>query len=984
MNAERWENIEQIFNVAVSLPLVERTEYITTACGDDAALREEIDSMLTEDSIQDDLLTDSVFLLGTKLLEYDELLSRSEFASYKLQKLLGRGGMGAVYLAEDSRLGRLVAVKVLPPALAQDEQSLSRFRHEARAASAISHPNIAHIYEFGETDGRLFLAMEYVEGQTLRQLIIEKAVSVSLALSIAKQISLALVSTHKLGIIHRDIKPENIIVKDDGLVKVLDFGLAKLNEANIETAVNGGAPSEMHTQSGMILGTVGYMSPEQIRGKELGTSTDLWSLGIVLFEMLTGSRPFQGETPSDVQAAILKDEPLSLGESENALGINQIIKKALIKDIAERYKTARELASDIEQVQLQSDSNFHKTQQYFAVNDTDKYSASDLPTARETNKILRWQIVLPAVLILTVMSGWLIFQFAAQKQSFPDKFARLRTERLTNSGSALRSAISPDGKSLAYVFEEAGNRGIFLRHKTAGSGFAVEAITLVPPSAERQIRGVTFTQDGRQVYFRAKTTGDTAFHIYRVSVEGGETQKVIEDAQSTPSFSPDAKQLVFLRINSDNSRGDLIIADLDGSNERVFYTRQSPEFFSVQAQPAWSPDGTVILCSTGTREDNKEQMLPVAIRVSDGQTQPVFKEPWGQIWTTHWVENGKAFIMTGRQDRSIDNNQLWRVAYPSGEVKRLTNDFNDYYGVSVSEQANGAGVELTSVILKRTTQLWKVNLTIPAENAARQMTQPGGDDGFGVSSARNGNKVFYGSVAAGNPDIWSMSADGTDRRQLTTDWHLDSQPSVTPDGRHVIFGSLRSGIESLWRMNADGSEQTLLIEDALREPLAITPDKFIYYYSTKGGAAMWRVSVEDGLPEKIIAGNYFPSAVSPDGKFIAASIRPEAAKVYSLAILAVEDNSLRIIKEFKPTDGADLLNGASWLRWSPDGKSIVYIVTKKGISNLWAQALEGGDSVQLTKFTSNRIYSFDFSPDGKEIICARGELSGYTVLLTNE
>jgi Tol biopolymer transport system component len=340
--------------------------------------------------------------------------------------------------------------------------------------------------------------------------------------------------------------------------------------------------------------------------------------------------------------------------------------------------------------------------------------------------------------------------------------------------------------------------------------------------------------------------------------------------------------------------------------------------------------------------------------------------------------------MTGRQDRSIDNNQLWHVTYPGGEVTRLTNDFNDYYGVSVSEGADNAGVGLTSVILKRTTQLWKVNPASPAENAAVPLTQAGGDYGFGISSAPGSDKIFYGSVTAGNPDIWSMKPDGTVRRQLTTDWHLDSQPTVTRDGRHIIFGSLRSGIESLWRMNPDGSEQTLLVEDALREPLAVTPDGWIYYHSTKGGAAMWRIPVAGGQPEKIITGRYFPSAASPDGTFLAAIIRPEGAKAYSLAVLAVEGNSPRVFKEFKAAQGADLLNGASWLRWSPDGESIVYIVTKKGISNLWTQPLGGGEPKQLTNFTNSRIYSFDFSPNGKQVICARGELSGYVVMLTNK
>lgn len=461
-----------------------------------------------------------------------------------------------------------------------------------------------------------------------------------------------------------------------------------------------------------------------------------------------------------------------------------------------------------------------------------------------------------------------------------------------------------------------------------------------------------------------------------------ETAEVLGIARSTVSVHWKVAKAWLGKEN--NSRGDLIIADADGTGERIFQTRNAPDFYSVQAQPSWSPDGNTILCSVGTKNDNREQMLPLAIGISDGQTQPIFKEPWQQIWTTQWVEGGAAFIMTGRQNRSTDNNQLWRVAFPGGEITRLTDDFNDYYGVSVSNQANGAGIGLTSVILNRTSQLWKVTPANPAENIVENsapITQSGGGDGYGISWARS-DKVFYGSQAAGNPDIWMMNADGTDRRRLTFDLHLDSQPHATPDGRYVIFASLRSGIDSLWRMNADGSEQTLLVSDALREPVAITPDGWIYYHSTTGGAAMWRVRVEGGgQPEKLVAGKYFPSAVSPDGKFIAAGFRPEAAKAYSLAVLAVEENAVRLVKEFKPQEGAELPN---WLRWMPDGKSIVYIVTKKGVGNLWAQPLDGGAPAQLTNFTGNRIYSFDLSPDGTQIICARGELSGYVVLLTND
>ena len=983
MQTESWKNIERIFNAAVALPQAERKEYVHSACGNDLKLREEISAMLAEDAASDDFLSGSLFSDGLALLENESLFEQSDLGSYKLQKLLGRGGMGAVYLAEDVRLGRLAAIKVLPPALAEDEQSLARFRREARAASALSHPNIAHIYEFGEADGRMFLAMEYVEGKTARELIRDKELTAPLALSIAKQTALALMTTHERGLIHRDIKPENIIVKPDGLVKILDFGLAKLHERSAEVA-DDAAVNQIDTQAGMILGTVGYMSPEHIRGKRLDAATDLWSLGVVLFEMLTGARPFQGETPSDVQAAILKDEPRALNDF-GALTpiISEIVKKSLAKNVAERYRTAQEFAEDIERLQLQFDANFHDSHRYFAVTKSAEYAVRNPPEALAASgsaKFRRARLILPAVFLLTAFVGFLMYHFGFNRQAFfTENQTPPRVTRLTNSGNVLRAAVSSDGQNVAYILDENGSRGIFLRRRGAAKTFSAQAVTVLAPSAERQIRGVGFAADGQEIYFRAKSPQDAAFHLYKVAVEGGEPRKIADNAQSMPSFSPDGKQMVFLRTNQDNSRGDLIIADADGAHERVFYTRQSPEFFSHQAQPAWSPDGATILCSTATRAGNREQMIPMLIRVSDARAEPVFAEPWSQIWTTEWENGGKSFVMTGRPDRSTDNNQLWRVALPNGEITRLTHDFNDYYGVSAA-RADGAGSELTSVILNRTARLWLIDLNggAAAENA-RQMTEAGGDDGYGVSWANDG-KIFYGSSAAGNPDIWKMNADGSERRQLTIDTHLDSQPTAAPDNRRVVFGSLRSGIESLWRMNADGSEQTLLVSDAVREPLAITPDGTVFYHSTNGGAALWRVSIEGGQPEKIIVGKYYPSAVSPDSNLLAAAIRPDGAKANSLAVFSIEDNSVRPLKEFKFADGADF---PGWLRFTPDGNSIAYVVTRKGVGNLWSQPLTGGEPVQLTNFTADRIYSFAFSPDGKQIICARGILSGYAVTLAN-
>ena len=349
MKQTHWQTIEQIFNEAVALPPDERASFVAEKSGDDEELRREILALLAEDAENTDFLNEPIFSDGLRLLENDfsELLKAGKFARYKLLKLLGRGGMGAVFLAQDTTLERNIALKVLPPKFAENEQSILRFRQEARTASAISHPNVAHIYEFGEEGERYFLAMEYVKGKTLRELLKEKSIDVSHALEIASQIADALVATHKRGIVHRDIKPENIIVTESGLVKVLDFGVAKLNTPTDETSL-----ASLETTPGMIIGTTAYMSPEQVRGLALDARSDLWSFGVLLFEMLAGERPFTGATPSDIQAAILlKDAPVLMLPTKIALVVSKLLKK----NLDERYQSIEEVLPDLQR--LKNDSN---------------------------------------------------------------------------------------------------------------------------------------------------------------------------------------------------------------------------------------------------------------------------------------------------------------------------------------------------------------------------------------------------------------------------------------------------------------------------------------------------------------------------------------------------------------------------------------------------------------------------------------------------
>src|SRR5436190_17048623 len=319
MDARRWQKIEEVFNGTLALPPEERDSFLASTCGDDPALRDEVLGLLSEAEQPNKFLSGRGFELGAKLLsdESAESLAGQTFGTYTIVRRLGRGGMGEVYLARDDRLDRKVAIKMLPKRLIADEERVLRFKHEARAASAISHPNVAHVYEIGESDGRLFTAMEFVSGLNLRERFARDPLKLGEAIEIANQVALAIVAAHAQGIIHRDIKPENIIIRPDGLVKVVDFGLAKLSEPtrdpatsdSRETLISGRVTRMIHTEPGLLLGTATYMSPEQARGHETDARTDVWSWGVVFYEMLTGEPPFRGESNSDIIAEILKSEP---------------------------------------------------------------------------------------------------------------------------------------------------------------------------------------------------------------------------------------------------------------------------------------------------------------------------------------------------------------------------------------------------------------------------------------------------------------------------------------------------------------------------------------------------------------------------------------------------------------------------------------------------------------------------------------------------
>jgi serine/threonine protein kinase len=354
MSDTHWLKIENIFNEAVTLPRNQKREFVADACGDDLDLFDQLNRMLAEDENHQTLLEHPIFPLGFQLLnaDFEDVITKSEFSNYKVRRLLGRGGMGAVLLAEDVRLERLVALKVLPATAAPNDEVVIRFQQEARAVSALSHPNVAHIYEFGTFENQYFLAMEYVPGKTLRELLATEKPNNRCIAEIVLQIAKALVTAHNAGIIHRDIKPENVMISKDRHVKVLDFGLAKFTdpinlEDNENLKIRTSGKVSLDTAPGMIIGTTAYMSPEQVRGKTLTNRTDIWSFGAILYEMIGGKRPFNGETSSDVRAAILLSTPPPINDPSIAPEFEAMARKCLQKNIEDRYLNAEDIVTDL-------------------------------------------------------------------------------------------------------------------------------------------------------------------------------------------------------------------------------------------------------------------------------------------------------------------------------------------------------------------------------------------------------------------------------------------------------------------------------------------------------------------------------------------------------------------------------------------------------------------------------------------------------------
>jgi eukaryotic-like serine/threonine-protein kinase len=905
---------------------------------------------------------------------------------YRILGQLGSGGMGVVYEAEDTDLGRRVALKFLPPQLSSDQNALERFLLEARTASALNHPNICTIYAVEKAGDQSFISMELLEGETLDRRLSAGPLALDRLLDWSIQLADALDAAHSKGVIHRDIKPANIFITPRGQVKVLDFGLAKLARREMTMSTIGAtqdSPALQLTSPGATVGTISYMSPEQAKGEELDARTDLFSLGDVIYQMATGRLPFSGATSAVVFHAILELDPSPTIQLNPTLPpkLEEIITKALEKDRDLRYQSAADLRGDLKRLKRDTESG-RKTAQAAsgavlasAGTSSSTEHAVPAPQPRSAPALTPTIPVTPAkksriglialvALVLLAIIGYGYYTFFGQSRRVP--FQDISVNKLTDTGDAATSTLSPNGQYLLTMTRRNGLASLWLKNIPTNSNAEVQ------PAQDVYYNGLQFSPDGNYFYFVRSDPGNVELRfLYRSPLLGGTPQKLAEDVDSNVTLSPDGKQLAFMRYdNPEPGKYRLIVrpANEGEGNERILAEgSRGRSLFS----PAWSPDGKTIVCD----ELNVGAIAALtAISVADGKQKIFFSSNTQVVDGPTWMPDGKGLVGTLREQSSnFNRSQIGYVSYPEGKLSYVTHDTNDYSFLSVA--ANGKA--LAAVLSEGR---WNI-FVLPASGRSAQ--------GHILTSANNSTNFTWardGSLVADQNAVLNRidPATGAKTPLLTQEGKPSGNPNACPDGTHVVFDLGLPGGNSqtnIYRLDFPGGGNLKQLTNGRADTHSVcsSDGQWVYYMQQQDQSTLARVRIDGGSSQTIsnlpIDEGQFD--ISPDGKLAAfGTVEHSGEHKERLAVVDVNSGQAKLMEFERPP--------FSLIRFSPDGKAVIYATRENGVDNLWAQPVDGSKGHQITDFTAERIYDFHWSFDGKQLALVRGHTDSDVVLMREQ
>ncbi len=933
MNADRWNRVDELLDAVLDSPPAERERILSEKANGDEDLIREVRSLLRAQIGADAFLETSAIRVAARNLADDDTVAskaflwNKTFGTFRVEKLLGAGGMGEVYLAQDEKLERKVALKILPAEYISSDDRVRRFQLEARSVSILNHPNIVTVYDVGTVDGLSYIATEYVEGKTVRELI-GSDLTVSDVLTIVMQACEALSIAHAAGIIHRDIKPENIMVRPDGYVKILDFGLVKLSGESPPTIT-----TLAQTAKGIIIGTPAYMSPEQVADEKVDHRTDLWSIGIVLYELLTGVNPYKRETRQATFHAILSLDPppASSINPEVPSALDHILEKALEKDADLSYQNASDLRSDLKRIKRIFDSS-----------DSNHASSRPMGTAAASFRSRRPMYFFgsTAVLILLLIPAWFYFLPGTTPVADAPDWSLAQNVQLTDAaGTEFYPSLSPDGKSYVYAAESNGHYDIFFERI---GGKNPRNLTEGSLSDDTQ---PVFSPDGERIAFRSDRHSGGIF----VMGASGENPRRVADFGFHPSWSPDGKAIVvsthFQHTPQVRYPSALWIIDLESGDKRLLI-----EGFAVQ--PAWSPAGHLIaywFTESGGRRD-------IAVVSPNGGEPIVLTDAGNTNWNPVWSPDGTHLYFASDRGGSM---AFWRVAIDERSGKTLSPpeivstpaNFNRHLSfsrdnkrmiyVQTTNQSNLKSVGFNSDTGK------PIGEPVWITQGDRELHLP--------ELSPDGTTYAARLITRTQEDIVLMNADGSNSRELTSDRFFDRYPRWSPDGRSLIFASDRSGKYEIWKIDADGSNLRQLTStedhaasipawgpDGLRISFDDAQQSYILNLTKSVTEQNWETLPHPGL------GSYFRAwDWSSDGKKLIGYF--EGGTDDGLAVYYFETKSYKRLN--------DLTRFPYWL---PDDRRVIYSDGDRA----FILDTESGRTTQIEELAKERIRHPRVSNDG--------------------